>query len=198
MLRVGLTGGIGSGKSSAARCFGDLGVPVLDADATARQLTGPDQPAVKTISARLGVDVSQPDGAMDRAQVRDLVFADPAKREILEQVLHPLIQSTMAAQISAMTSPYCVLEIPLLIEGGGEHPLVDRIAVVDAPRAVRVQRVIARSGLSEQEIVAIMQTQATDAQRQQAADDIIDNSGTVEQLRSRVEALHAVYLRLST
>lgn len=196
MLRVGLTGGIGSGKSSAARCFSDLGVPVVDADAIARALTAANQPAVKIISEHLGVDVSQADGAMDRALVRKIVFADPAKRETLQRVLHPLIQAEMAAKIAAMISPYCILEIPLLVEGG-KHPLVDRIAVVHAPQPVRIQRVNKRSGLSEQEILSIMQSQASDQQRQQVADDIIDNSGSLESLNSQIETLHNFYLAIS-
>lgn len=193
MLRIGLTGGIGSGKSSAARCFQKLGVPVLDADAIARELTGPGQSAVKTISAQLGEDVSDDVGAMDRSRVRDIVFADPDKRRILEQVLHPLIQSAMRAEIASMTSSYCVLEIPLLIEGG-EHPLVDRIAVVHAPQSVRIQRVMQRSGLSDEQIRNIIASQATDSERLARADDIIDNSGSLEQLDDRVRELHEAYL----
>lgn len=196
MLRVGLTGGIGSGKSSAARCFSDLGVPIVDADAIARELTGANQPAVKIISEQLGVNVSQADGAMDRALVRKIVFADPERRETLERVLHPLIQAEMAARIEAMTTAYCILEIPLLVEGG-EHPLVDRVAVVHAPQTERIRRVSKRSGLSEQEILSIMRNQASDQQRQQVADDIIDNSGSLESLSAQIEILHRFYLAIS-
>jgi len=159
MLRVGLTGGIGSGKSTAARGFADLGAPLIDADAVARELTGPGQPAVTTISSYLEEDVSAADGSMDRVRVREIVFADPLKRTILEEVLHPLIQAEMAQRIECFKSHYCILEIPLLIEGlvaGKAHPLVDRIAVVHAPESIRIKRVQQRSGLTQEQIEAII------------------------------------------
>jgi len=200
MLRVGLTGGIGSGKSTAAQGFADLGVPLIDADAVARELTGPGQPAVSTISGHLKEDVSAADGSMDRVRVREIVFADPAKRSLLEAVLHPLIQAEMAQRIDRFKSRYCILEIPLLIEGlvaGKAHPLVDRIAVVHAPESIRIERVRQRSGLNQQQIQAIIDAQASDAQRKAHADDVLDNSGDLNQLTRRVKELHTLYSTLS-
>jgi len=197
MLRVGLTGGIGSGKSTAAHCFAELGAPLIDADAIARELTGAGQPAVKTISRSLGENVSTADGSMDRKRVREIVFADAEKRTILEQILHPLIHTEMANRIDRFQGRYCILEIPLLIEGQS-HPLVDRIAVVHAPEELRIKRVIKRSGLSEQQIRLIIQAQASDAERKRRADDIIDNSGDLETLEKQIEVLHKLYSTLPT
>lgn len=196
MLRIGLTGGIGSGKSAVSDRFAELGVPVTDADVIAHSLTAPGGGAIEAIANAFGDGVIDADGAMDRDAMRALVFDDPSRREQLESILHPLIRQTMADQIAGFDFAYCILAIPLLVEGG-THPLVDRIVVVDAPIERRIQWIMARSALDEARIRSIMQAQATAQERQAVADDVIDNSGTLEDLRDRVDALHARFLALA-
>jgi dephospho-CoA kinase len=196
-LVVGLTGGIGSGKSAAADEFAKLGATIVDTDAIAHELTGPKGLALREIRKLFGEKAIGPDGAMDRKKMRDHVFARPDEKKKLEALLHPLIREESKRRITAASGPYVVHVVPLLIESPDYRRRVDRVLVVDAPEEVRVARVQARSGLAPDEVRAIMRTQATGAQRLAAADDVIDNAGDRDALRKQVAALHQKYLQFA-
>lgn len=195
---VGLTGGIGSGKSAVAALFARLGVQVVDTDEIAHELTRPGGEAIAPIRAAFGADVIAADGSLDRVAMRRLVFGDVRARTRLESILHPLIrvESTRRAQRAA--SPYAVIVIPLLVENGVDRSRTARVLVVDCPEASQIERVTRRSGLSEAEVRTILAAQATRAQRLAAADDIIDNAGAPEKLPDQVSRLHEKYLTLAT
>lgn len=196
---VGLTGGIGSGKSAAADLFAERGITVIDTDAIAHALTKAGGAAMSLIRAEFGVEVVNADGALDRTAMRTMAFADPSVRKRLEAILHPLISSESQRQLAAASanSPYAVLVVPLLIESGNYRKRVDRIAVVDCAEATQIARVMSRSGLARSEIERILAAQATRTERLAAADDIIDNDGDIAALPPQVERLHANYLALS-
>lgn len=196
MLRVGLTGGMGSGKSSVSALFAEFGVPVLDADRIVRELTQPGLSASREIHEAFGAEVFATNQDIDRRRLAQRVFANPAERHILEQILHPRVRAEITKRLGQMTAPYCILEIPLLIESG-QRDLVDRVLVVAANEALRMQRVQARDGRSEREIRAILSTQASDVERQAAAQDFILNEGDVPALRARVQELHKSYIQLA-
>lgn len=195
---VGLTGGIGSGKSAAADCFAELGIDVVDTDAIAHRLTGAGGAAMPALVAEFGPEVAGADGALDRARMRRLVFADPAARGRLEAILHPLIREQSAADCQAATSPYVILAVPLLVESGTCRARCQRIVVVDCPESLQISRVMARNGLPEAEVRAIMAAQATRAQRLAAADDVLENAGDLAQLAAQVAQLHRKYLQLDS
>ena len=194
---IGLTGGIGSGKSSAAEIFSALGATVIDTDAIAHALSAPGGAAIAPIRATFGDAFLGADGALDRAKMRDLVFAEPGAKKQLEAILHPLIRNASDRLAAAATGPYVVLMIPLLIESGGAQPpgrtRYQRIAVVDCPVQTQIARVMARSQLPEAQVRAIIASQASREQRNAAADDLIDNSGPAEALRVQVGRLHRQY-----
>lgn len=194
---VGLTGGIGSGKSAAAAEFAALGATVVDTDAIAHELTEKGGAAMATIEKLFGPEALSPDGSMNREKVRSRVFADPAAKRKLETLLHPMIREESARRIAAAAGPYVVHVVPLLIESPDYRKRVDRVLVVDCPEHTQIERVRARSGLSEHEVRAIMRTQATRAARVAAADDVIDNGGSREALRKQVAALHRKYLQFA-
>jgi dephospho-CoA kinase len=194
-LVVGLTGGIGSGKSAAAEEFARLGATVVDTDAIAHELTRAGGPAMPGIAQIFGAEALTPNGAMDRGKVRERVFADPAARAALEAVLHPMIREESQRRIAAASGPYVVLVVPLLVESRDYRERVDRVLVVDCPPDVQLERVRARSRLSADQVRAIIATQASRAERLAAADDIIDNSGTLDALRKQVAELHHIYVR---
>jgi dephospho-CoA kinase len=194
---VGLTGGIGSGKSAAARVFEELGITVVDTDAIAHALTAPGGAAIAPIRAAFGAGYLTAAGALDRARMRELVFADAAKKHQLEAILHPMIRARTNELVQAADSPYAILMVPLLVESGDYRRRCRRMLVVDCPEEIQVARVTARSGLSEAQVRAIMATQVTRAERLAAADDVIDNSRDLARLRPQVEALHARYLQLA-
>jgi dephospho-CoA kinase len=196
MFVVGLTGGIGSGKSAAADEFARLGASVVDTDAIAHALTQQGGAAVPEIEKRFGKEFVL-DGAMDRKKMRDHVFADPAAKRALEALLHPMIREESARLIAAARAPYVVHVVPLLIESADYRLRVNRVLVVDAPEEVQVARVRARSNLPEAEVRAIMRTQVTRAARLAAADDVIDNAGSRDALRNQVAALHQKYLQFA-
>ena len=196
-LVVGLTGGIGSGKSAAAEEFARLGAAIVDTDAIAHQLTGSGGLAIPGIRKLFGDKAIGPDGAMDRKKMREHVFADPEAKRKLEALLHPLIREESARRIAAARSPYVVHVVPLLIESPDYRRRVDRVLVVDAPEDTQVARVRSRSGLSEDEVRAIMRTQVARAERLAAADDVLDNGGSREALRTQVAALHEKYLQFA-
>lgn len=196
--RVGLTGGIGSGKSTVAAQFADLGVTVSDADAISHRLTGPSGEALPAIAAAFGAEMIDATGALDRARMRQQVFADDTARRRLERILHPLIRTRMLAETDAdaITSSYAVLMIPLLLETG-QQSLVDRVLVVDLPETLQIMRVQERSGLEPNQIERIIASQVSRAERLAAADDVIDNRGDARDLRRQVEQLHQAYLDLA-
>jgi dephospho-CoA kinase len=194
MFVVGLTGGIGSGKSAAAEDFAKLGATVVDTDVIAHELTQKGGAAVPEVERIFGKDFVA-GGAMDRKRMREHVFADPAAKRQLEQLLHPLIRAESARRLAAARAPYVVHVVPLLIESPDYRQRVDRVLVVDAPEDTQVARVRSRSGLAEDQVRAIMRTQVARAERLAAADDVIDNGGSREDLRKQVAALHRKYLQ---
>ncbi|HEY9396538.1 MAG TPA: dephospho-CoA kinase [Burkholderiales bacterium] len=198
MFTVGLTGGIGSGKSSVARLFADKGVTIVDADEISHRLTAAGGAAIEPIRAAFGDEMITPDGALDRPRMRALVFSAPDAKGKLERILHPLIRLEARHQVDAARSPYVIHMIPLLVESGNARARFDRVLVVDCPEAVQIERVTARSGLTRAEVEAIMATQASRAQRLTQADDIVDNSGDPAALEAQIEHLHAQYLQLAT
>ena len=194
---VGLTGGIGSGKSAAAAEFERLGATVVDTDAIAHELTAAGGPAIPKIRKRFGAEVLDASGALDRKRMRDRVFADPAARKALEGLLHPLIREESRRRIERAPGPYVVHVVPLLVESPDYRRRVDRVLVVDAPEELQLERVRRRSGLADEAVRAIVAAQATRAQRLAAADDVIENRGTIDALREQVAALHRKYLEYS-
>ena len=195
---VGLTGGIGSGKSAAADAFAALGASVVDTDAIAHELTSAGGLAIPSIQAAFGHDMVTAEGRLDRARMRELAFRDATARVRLEGILHPMIKTVAAARLEATTTPYAVLVVPLLIEGGDYRQRVDRVAVVDCPEEVQIARTITRSHLTRDQVLRIMAAQASREDRLQAADDIIENSGDRSALRRRVTELHADYIARAT
>lgn len=194
---VGLTGGIGSGKSAAASEFERLGATVVDTDAIAHELTQAGGPAIAEVARVFGKELIGPSGAMDRKKMRERVFADPAARKALEALLHPMIRKESRRRIAAATGPYVIHVVPLLVESGDYRGRVDRLLVIDAPEELQLERVRARSGLAEAEVRAILASQATRAARLAAADDVIENRGTIDALRKQVAACHKKYLEYS-
>jgi dephospho-CoA kinase len=193
---VGLTGGIGSGKSAAADDFAALGATVVDTDAISRELTDKGGAAVAEVERLFGKDFVAA-GAMDRKRMRDHVFADPAAKRALEALLHPMIREESARRIAAAAGPYVVHVVPLLIESPDYRKRVDRVLVVDAPEETQLERVRARSRLSADEVRAIMRGQVSRPERLAAADDVIDNRGSRDALRKQVGALHRKYLQFA-
>jgi dephospho-CoA kinase len=193
-LVVGLTGGIGSGKSAAADEFAKLGATVVDTDAIAHELTQKGGAAIPEVARIFGQSFVQ-DGAMDRKKMRDHVFARPEEKKKLEALLHPLIRDESARRIASASGAYVVHVVPLLVESPDYRKRVDRVLVVDAPDDARIERVRARSGLSADEVRAIMHAQISRDERLAAADDVIDNGGDRDALRKQVAALHRKYLQ---
>ena len=196
-LVVGLTGGIGSGKSAVATAFAARGAPVVDADAIAHELSAPGQPGHDAVVAAFGTSVLAPDGTLDRARLRERAFADDAFRARLEAALHPPIRKEIARRVAGWRAPYGILVVPLLLERGGLASLVHRVLVVDAPEDEQVRRVVLRSGLAPAEVRAIMAAQLERSARLARADDVLDNSGPHEAIGPAVEALDASYRALA-
>ncbi|NJN46408.1 MAG: dephospho-CoA kinase [Candidatus Competibacteraceae bacterium] len=197
-LVVGLTGGIGSGKSAVSAAFEKRGVPVIDTDQIARDLVNPGQPALQEIVAAFGPDCLDRSGALDRSVLRKTVFADPLARTCLEGILHPRIQRAVQEQLAAIcAAPYCLVVVPLLAETERLRALMDRILVVDVPERLQVQRVMARDGVDQEHVQRILSAQTTPAQRLELADDVIRNDGSLEELEAGVALLHEKYHSLS-
>lgn len=194
---VGLTGGIGSGKSMVADLFVAQGAALVDTDAIAHELTGPGGNAMPALIAAFGPEVVRGDGAMDRAAMRRLVFADPSAKGRLEGILHPMIRQLSAERCRSATCPYVILAVPLLVESGSYRERCDRILVVDCPESLQIERVMARNGMAEEEVRAIMAAQASRAQRLAIADDVVLNDGERTKIYPQVFALHQKYLLLS-
>jgi dephospho-CoA kinase len=193
MFRVGLTGGIASGKTTVSQLFAALGVPIIDSDSIAREIVAPGQPALQAIRQRFGADVLQPDGSLDRAALRQLVFADPGARRDLESITHPAIRAEMERQSRLAGGAYQILAVPLLAEGGGRGRF-DRVLVVDCPEDLQVLRVMARDRVGAAQARAVLAAQASRAERLAFADDVIVNDGDIAALRDQVAALHRDYL----
>ena len=195
-LRIGLTGGIASGKSAVASAFAGLGVPIVDTDRIARAVVEPGQPALAAVEREFGAEVLGPDGRLDRRRLRALVFADAGRRQRLEAILHPQIRAAMTAAIEAATAPYVVVAVPLLVESG-QRAAFDRVLVVDCPPEVQLARLIARDGETVAGARAILAAQAGRDARLAAADDVLENSGSLADLDAAVQRLHRRYLALA-
>ncbi|MBK9444668.1 MAG: dephospho-CoA kinase [Betaproteobacteria bacterium] len=194
MFVVGLTGGIGSGKSTVADLFVQRGAALVDTDAIAHELTGPGGVAMPALCAAFGDAIRRPDGGLDRASMRRLVFADVTAKLRLEAILHPLIRRESERRCTSASAAYVILAVPLLIESGSYRERCDRILVVDCSEETQLSRVVARSGMEAAEVRAIMATQASRPVRLAAADDCIDNEGGPAALAEQVEKLHQAYL----
>lgn len=194
---VGLTGGIGCGKSTVADMFAALGASVIDTDQIAHALTAPHGAAMPALIAEFGPAFATPEGALDRAKMRALVFSDATARARLEAILHPRIRDATAAAASIATGDYVIFVVPLLIESGTWRERVSRVLAIDCPEELQVARVMARSGITEAQVRAIMAAQVSREQRRAAADDIILNDDGLDALRPQVEILHAMYLSQS-
>ena len=196
MFRVGLTGGIASGKSRVAEFFDALGVPVIDSDVIAREVVAPGSPGLAAIRERFGEQVIAADGSLDRRALRAIVFADPGSRRDLEAITHPAIRARMQALNAAAHGPYVINAIPLLAEGGGRRDL-DRVLVVDCPEPLQIARVMTRDRVDEAGARAVIAAQASRAARLAIADDVILNDGDPATLEATVRALHGRYLQLA-
>lgn len=197
-LLVGLTGGIGSGKTTVANLFGERDVPLIDTDRIAHELTAPGGDAIEAISAEFGEGAIAPDGSLDRAAMRARAFGDPDARRRLEAILHPMIRArTMRAIESAAGAAYAIVVVPLLVESGTWQSWLDRVLVVDCPVEVQLERVMRRNGLAREQVLAILAAQASREARLAAADDVVDNGGAPDALPARVDELHRRYLALA-
>lgn len=197
MLTIGLTGGIASGKSLAADAFAVLGVPVLDADAVAREVVAPGSAGLRQICERFGAGFLTAAGELDRRKMREHVFADASARRALEAITHPLIRARLLEWRNAQRAPYCVLDVPILVESGLDA-LVDRVLVVDTPVTLQLQRLMARDGIGEDLARAMLAAQASRERRLEHADDVVVNDGPPQALRDAITRLHAVYLALAS
>lgn len=197
MLKVGLTGGIGSGKSAASRMFAELGVPIIDADIIARQLVEPGQNTLRELAAAFGDVILNVDGSLNRAKLRQLTFSDPQIKQQLDAIMHPLIYREIDIQVARLQQPYCIVVIPLLLETGKTQS-VDRILVVDCPPQIQLQRVLNRDEISEEQAKAIIAAQVDREKRLAYAHDIIDNSKSWASLAEQVKNLHNSYILLAT
>jgi dephospho-CoA kinase len=192
---LGLTGGIGSGKSAAAQCFVDLGVHLVDADNAARWVVEPGRPALAQIAEHFGPSVLQADGTLNRSALRELIFKDPLQRVWLESLLHPLIREEIRQYLARAESAYTILVSPLLLETS-QHQMVQRVLVIDVPESVQIQRTVLRDKTNEEQVRAILKAQASRDERLSRADDVIVNDRDPAWLKSEVERLHHFYLTL--
>lgn len=190
---VGLTGGIGCGKTKATEIFAELGAGIVDTDVISRELTAAGGAAMSKIAEAFGPEYVAADGSLDRARTRALVFADAAAKRRLEAILHPLIRDESRRQIAVSTAPYVVLVVPLLLETGSYGDLLDRVLVVDCDEALQIERVTARSGLAADDVRSIMKAQLPRAERLARADDVLRNDADINQLRNEVTQLHRKY-----
>jgi dephospho-CoA kinase len=196
-MRIGLTGGIASGKSMVSQRFKELGVPVIDADVASREVVARGSPGLAQVVERFGAGILAADGQMDRRALRNLIFTDPGLRQALDGILHPLIREDMEGRAAAAVGPYLVMAIPLLVESGCARDRVDRVLVVDVDEATQLERVQARDGSSAEQARAILASQASRAARLAVADDVLLNSGSIAELRQSVDLLHERYLHLA-
>jgi len=196
IFRVALTGGIASGKSTVADLFAALGVPVIDTDLIARAIVEPGQPALRAVVDAFGPEILDDQGRLDRRRMRERIFADPDAKQRLEAILHPAIRREMERQSTEAGGPYQLLVIPLLTEGG-RRDHVDRVLLVDVPEEVQVERLTQRDRVTAEQAQASLRAQATRAERLTMADDVILNTGRIDELRAKVAVLHEKYLGLA-
>lgn len=196
MLVIGLTGGIGSGKTTVAKLFERQGITIIDTDQLARDVTQRGQPALNEIAKKFSPNILNSDGSLNRTALRKIIFNDDDSRIWLENLLHPLIRAKITHKVAGVNSPYCIVVIPLLLEKE-PNPLINRILVVDLPREEQIKRTQARDNLSQDEIKRIISTQVSRTERLAAADDIIDNFGSINDLIPQVNRLHGFYLALA-
>jgi dephospho-CoA kinase len=196
MLTIGLTGGIGSGKTAVSDAFAQRGVPIIDTDVLAREVVQPGQPALQEIVAGFSAACLDSNGALDRGYLRRTVFTNPELRQRLEAILHPRIRQLMQARIATLTFPYCLVVVPLLTETGMTE-WFHRILVVDVPEVVQIQRVMARDNVDESHARDILSAQASREQRLAIADDLLENTGDLDALNNKVERLHHTFLELT-
>lgn len=194
-LIIGITGGIGSGKSAVTDRFAQLGITVVDADLAARVVVEPGRPALQAIAEHFGADILQADGSLDRAALRRIVFADPAQRQWLEQLTHPLIGEEIRAQLAASRSPYTILSSPLLLESSSQRELAELVVVVDVPEETQLARTMDRDANDEAQVRRIMAAQLPRAERLTLADIVVDNNGSLEALDDIVGELHKEFLQ---
>ena len=195
IFTVVLTGGIASGKTAVSDCFARLGAVVIDTDVIARAIVEPGQPALLQISREFGPGFLDPEGRLDRRRMREAIFSDPALKSKLEAILHPIIATEVLRQIGQLEAPYCILVIPLYAESSA-YSWIDRVLVVDVSEDIQTERVMARDRISREQAQSILKAQSSRQARLALADDVIDNSGTLAELESRVKALHQKYLEL--
>ncbi|MGF1692833.1 dephospho-CoA kinase [Photobacterium kagoshimensis] len=193
---VGLTGGIGSGKTTVANLFASYGIDIIDADIIARDVVAPGSEGLKAIELKLGADILLTDGQLNRSKLRELIFSQPQLKSWLDDLLHPLIRQRMLVQIGDSQSAYCLLVIPLMVENGLQS-LTHRLLVVDVEESVQIARTLQRDNVSEQQVKNILAAQASRTERNAAADDIISNNGDSSALPEKVAHLHHHYLELS-
>jgi dephospho-CoA kinase len=196
VFKVGLTGGIGCGKTTVGELFTELNVPVIDADGIAHHLVEPGQPALVAIRKAFGDEILKPDGSLNRAELRERVFSNPKQKQNLESILHPLVFANIQEKIDQLDSPYCVISIPLLFETQ-KNQFVDRILVVDCPIEIQIARVKLRNNLVDARIRSIIDSQVSREFRLKHADDVIDNSDSSNGLAEHVKKLHNLYLAIS-
>lgn len=196
MLKIGLTGGIGSGKSTATERFLELGVPVIDADVIAREVVEPGNPVFDAVVKAFGNQVVDAGGQLNRKELGNIIFENPELKSRLENILHPKIHTEILHQLEQLSSPYSVVDIPLLAESERSYPL-DRVLVIDLPEEMQIARTMKRGKQSMEQIKRIIELQASRQERRTIADDIIDNSGTPEALRNNIDLLHQKYLQLA-
>ena len=197
MLKIGLTGGIGCGKSTVAEIFGQFRAPVIDADEIAHRLVAVGQPALAQIQQKFGTDALNPDGSLNRELLRELIFSDDKQKQKLEAILHPLVYQTIQAEVKKLDAPYCIICIPLLFETNMAH-LVDRVLVVDCSIETQIERLQKRDNMTVERIQSIIDSQVSRDFRKAHANDLIDNSETNDRLAEAVKKLHNFYLSLST
>lgn len=195
-LVIGLTGGIGSGKTTVAHLFATNGVPIIDSDLIAREVTEPGSSALNNIVKQFGAHVLNADGTLNRQQLRYIIFKDPAQRLWLEQLLHPIIIERCLERIKRVSAPYCIVVIPLLLETG-PYPFIDRILIIDTTENLQLSRVTNRDDASTEQIQAIISTQINREERLKRADDIITNNSDLANLVNQVAELHKIYLSIS-
>lgn len=196
MLIIGLTGGIGSGKSTVCNYFANLGVPIIDADLIAREVVEPGQPALEQISARLGKDFITSEGRLNRRLLRERIFLDDRARTTLQSIMHPLIRARMKEQLATLDAPYVIIAIPLLVETG-QRDMLDRILVVDTPVELQIQRVCRRDKVDKDQVQSILEAQCSRTDRLAVADETINNTGDLKALEGQVSQIHHYYLKLA-
>ena len=193
MFVVGLTGGIGSGKTAASDHFKTLGIEIVDADVASRVVVEPNTPALKKIAEHFGPDILSPDQSLNRAKLRELIFSNPEEKQWLENLLHPLIRQHITHSLQTATSPYVIFVSPLLVESGQET-LCDRLLVIDVPQDLQLKRTMQRDSNDAEQVKRIMASQADRNDRLQKATDVIENTAGLKQLQQKVETLHQQYL----